>query len=200
MRIAVPISMSALAVLLFATLALAGPLEEGEAAWKRGDYAAALTLLEPLAERGNAEAQATLGIMYDNGQGVEMDHVLAVAWYTKAAAQGYAHAEYDLGLKYSAGQGVPQDDASAVFWFRRAADHGDPEAMYRLGNAYELGKGAPMDFVQAYAWYDRAVSHFPPDWTVSRDRAVADRAAIAARLTPEQLQSAQQSARAWKPK
>jgi hypothetical protein len=37
--------------------AVAGPFEDGVAAYQRGDYATALQLLRPLAERGNAEAQ-----------------------------------------------------------------------------------------------------------------------------------------------
>ena len=80
---------------------LAGSLADGEAAWNRGDYATALQVLRPLAEQGVAPAQAILGVMYDNGQGVPRDDATAVAWFRKAADQGLAHAEYDLGLKYS---------------------------------------------------------------------------------------------------
>ena len=46
-----------LALALFG-VAAAGPLEDGEAAYLRGDYATAMSLLRPLAERGNAVAQA----------------------------------------------------------------------------------------------------------------------------------------------
>ena len=49
--------------------AVAGPFEEGKAAYDRGDYATALRLMRPLAERGNASAQSNLGLIYDKGLG-----------------------------------------------------------------------------------------------------------------------------------
>ena len=182
-------------VAAFAAPATAGPLEDGEAAWSRGDYATALQLLQPLANQGVAQAQATLGIMYDNAQGVPRDDLAAVAWFRKAADQGYAHAEYDLALKYSQGRGVTRDEGAALSWFQKAADHGDPEAMYRLGNASEFGKGTVIDYIEAYAWYEKAIANFPASWTVSRDRAVASRDALTSRMTSAQLEAARRIAR-----
>ena len=57
--------------------AAAGPLEEGVAAYTRGDYATALRLQRPLAEYGDAFAQLTLGLIYYHGQGVPQDYVQA---------------------------------------------------------------------------------------------------------------------------
>jgi hypothetical protein len=42
-------------------VAAAGPLEDGQAAYQRGDFATALQIFRPLAEQGNAEAQRMLG-------------------------------------------------------------------------------------------------------------------------------------------
>ncbi len=42
----------ALAIMALAVPANAGPLEDGVAAYERGDYAAALKFLRPLAEQG----------------------------------------------------------------------------------------------------------------------------------------------------
>jgi uncharacterized protein len=41
----------------------AGPIEDGVAASKRGDFATALRLWRPLAGQGNADAQYYLGFM-----------------------------------------------------------------------------------------------------------------------------------------
>ena len=41
------------------------------------------------AEQGDAEAQTSLGLMYDNGKGVPQDYAEAVKWYRKAAEQGH---------------------------------------------------------------------------------------------------------------
>ena len=43
---------------------LAGPYEDGKAAYRRGDYVTALRLWRPLAEQGNALAQYYLGEMH----------------------------------------------------------------------------------------------------------------------------------------
>jgi hypothetical protein len=51
-------------------VAVAGSLEDALAAHDRGDDAAALRLIRPLAGQGNAEAQYNLGNMYFMGQGV----------------------------------------------------------------------------------------------------------------------------------
>ena len=60
---------------------------------KRGDYQAALREWRPLAEQGDADAQARLGLMYDRGFGVAKNHTEAVKWYTCAAEQGKADAQ-----------------------------------------------------------------------------------------------------------
>src|SRR5579871_2086172 len=72
--------------------AVAGPLEDGTAAIRHGDYTTAVRLAEPLAERGDAEAEYNLGFMYAVGQGVMQDFVRAYLWLNLAAAQGYTDA------------------------------------------------------------------------------------------------------------
>ena len=59
-------------------------------AYGNGDYATALRLYRPLADKGNAEAQYNLGFMYDKGQGVPQEYAVAVKWYRLAADQGNA--------------------------------------------------------------------------------------------------------------
>ena len=63
------------------TLGLTAPawagLDEGVAAYKRGDYATALREWRPLAKQGNAKAQFVLGVMYDKGRGVPQDYAKA---------------------------------------------------------------------------------------------------------------------------
>ena len=107
------------------TLGLTAPawagFDEGLAAYRRGDYAAALREWRPLAERGNAGTQRVLGVMYGKGRGIPQDYAEALQWYRKAAEQGDAHAQYNLGSMYRDGQGVPQDYVQAYMWFRLAA-------------------------------------------------------------------------------
>ena len=74
--------------LSFAIPVLAGPLEDANAAIKRRDYPTAVRLIRPLAERGDANAQYNLGVLYDNGLGVPQDRVRAYMWLNLAAMQG----------------------------------------------------------------------------------------------------------------
>ena len=82
----------------------AGPFEDAEDAYNRGDYATALRLWQPLAEEGDVKAQFNLGLMYEKGEA--QDYAEAARWYRLAARQGYADAQNQLGLIYGDGRGV----------------------------------------------------------------------------------------------
>ena len=108
--------------------AVAGPFEDGVAAFRSGDYVTAARIFRPLAEQGNSRAQNNLGLMYDEGQGVLQDDAEAVKWYRVAAEQGNASAQLNLGLMYAEGQGVPQDYVQAHMWASLAAANGNDTA------------------------------------------------------------------------
>ena len=91
-----------------ARVAVAGAWQDFEgasAAYKNGDYATAARLLRPLAEQGYVPAQSLLGVLYDQGQGVQQDYVEAMKWYRLAADQGYAPAQNSVGVLYAKGEG-----------------------------------------------------------------------------------------------
>jgi TPR repeat protein len=71
----------------------AGPYEDAIAAYNSGDYATALQRLRRLAEHGECVAQYKLGFMYERGQGVIQNLVMAYMWYDLSAAQCQAAAE-----------------------------------------------------------------------------------------------------------
>src|ERR1051325_9682305 len=100
----------------------------GAAAADRGDFAEALRWYRIAAEKGSAEAQFEIGVLYDTGQGVTQDPAEALRWYQRAADQGFAPAQVNIGASYEAGEGVPQDYGEAMRWLRNAADQG-----YALG-------------------------------------------------------------------
>ena len=52
------------------------------------DYTEALKWLRAAADQGHPLAQTKLGIMYEDGEGVPQDRVLAHMWFSLAAAQG----------------------------------------------------------------------------------------------------------------
>ena len=98
--------------------------QAGEEAYNRGDYAAALRELRPVAKQGNASAQYYLGVLYEIGRGVAQDYAQARQWIEKAAAQGNAKAQEFLGTTYFKGHGVPQNFVQAHMWYNLAAANG----------------------------------------------------------------------------
>ena len=118
---------------------------------------AALQHYRRAADLGFAEAQATLGVLYERGwQDIAPDPAQAARWYAKAAAQGHAGAELNLGNMYAHGTGVPQDMAKARQLIQAAADQGFAPAQTALaqldGPAPAAVPGADL-FQQAVALY-----------------------------------------------
>jgi TPR repeat protein len=188
-----------LLVLALFSAAAAGPLENGQAAYQKGDYAAALQILRPLAEQGNASAQTALGVIYEHGQGVPQDFVQAVIWYNEAAYQGDPDAQTNLGAMYANGWGVPQDYAQAVVWYRQASERGNAGAQSNLGLMYEHGQGVPQDYVSAHMWLNLAATSRATD-PAARDEAAKERDMLAPKMTPAQIAEAQRLASELKPK
>jgi TPR repeat protein len=85
-----------LAAQLAGSAAVAGPWEDGMAAYNSGDYLPAVRLFRPLAEQGNAKAQKVLGIMFRKGEGVPKSAVRARMWFGLAAKRGDAGAKAGL--------------------------------------------------------------------------------------------------------
>ena len=121
-----PWSVKAVALALFVSLALAAPaladFEDGVAAIERGQYAAALKEFRPLAEQGHAAAQYYLGLMYEQGDGVEQDDEESARWYTRAAEQGDGLSQMSLSFLYLEGEGVALDLIEALKWLYLAKD------------------------------------------------------------------------------
>jgi len=108
------------------------------------------------AEKGDAEAQFTVGYFYAVGQGVTKDEIEAVKWYRKAADQNLAGAQFNLATCYEKGQGVAKDMVEAVRWYRKAADQNVAEAQYNLGQCYLHGEGVTSNNLEAVKWYRKA--------------------------------------------
>jgi TPR repeat protein len=90
------------------------------------------------AQQGNADAQANLGRLYDNGIGVPRDPAEAVKWFRRAAEQGNTDAQCELGdIYYEGKNNVAKDPVEATKWFRMAAEQGNEVAYEPLAAIYE---------------------------------------------------------------
>ena len=132
--------------------------QKGLEAAKKGDFVSANREWRPLAEQGNANAQFSLGNMYQFGDGVIKDHQIAAQWYERAAIQGVAKAQYNLGFLYYNSQQLSRDDKVAVKWFRLAAEQGFLLAQTNLGVAYGEGRGIERNDILAHMWLNIAAT------------------------------------------
>jgi len=142
-----------LSLLLGSGVAVATDFDKGLKAAQSGDFKTALAEWMPLAEQGNANAQRNLGLMYDNGDGVQENDKTAVKWYTLAAEQGLDQAQSNLGLMYENGIGVQENHETAVKWYTLAAEQGLDQAQSNLGFMYYNGKGVTQDYETSAKWY-----------------------------------------------
>ncbi|MDZ4099279.1 MAG: tetratricopeptide repeat protein, partial [Methylophilaceae bacterium] len=63
---------------------------------------------------------------YDDGNGVEVDHVEAARLWQIAADLGYSSAQNNLGLAYEFGKGVQKNTNKALELFKLSTEQGDP--------------------------------------------------------------------------
>jgi hypothetical protein len=172
-------------------------LKDGRQAIEKGNYAAAVTELLPLARNGNASAQYWLAWMSHQGKGLPENKSAALAWARKAAVQGNADAEFLVGVLHAQGLGVARDDVEAARWFQRAGSRGNWSGQMKTGMCHMCGLGLPLDYLKAYMWFELAVAHSTGHDQVL-NRHLRDVVA-AMQLTPEQIAEAERLARNWKP-
>lgn len=132
---------------------------EAEQLWQRAvvllnrDQARdAMPVLYRCALMGDRRAEATLGIRYQDGDGVKADDRAAAYWFGLAAAQGHRASEYALAGMYLEGEGgLPKDMGKATDLLFESAAQGFDKAQLALGISYEFGEGVPRNRTKAIA-------------------------------------------------
>ena len=126
-------------------------LNEGIAAYEAGNPQLAAKEFRAAAEKGDADCQYNLALMYEQGMGVTKDEKEAVVWYRKSAEQGNSNAQFNLGVLYENGRGTAVDFAQANQWYRKAAEQGDALAIGNLGMLYVRGDGVKVNKIAGVA-------------------------------------------------
>ena len=121
------------------------------------------------------------------------DYKTAYKLWLPLAEQGDAESQFNLGAMYATGRGVPQDYKKAVKWVRLSAEQGVAKAQTNLGYMYENGQGVPQDSVSAHMWLNLCGSSGDKD-------CVKNRNIVEKKMTPQQIEKAQEMVRNWKPK
>lgn len=154
-----------------ASTANADELADAIKAQENGDHETALKILRSIVDQADAEVQYNLGVMYENGEGIDLDLKEAVRLYRLAAAQGLAEAQYNLALMYQKGEGVERDLKEATRFYRLAAEQGLADAQYNLALMYAKGEGVFQDLEKAYKWFALAAVNGVNEALETRDLA-----------------------------
>jgi len=124
-------------------------MSQARQAYNNGDYEKAHAIWLIQAEDGNPEAQAWLGSLYANGEGVDTDDKNALSWYEKAAEQGNSMAQANVGAMYYMGQGTSKNVDKAIKWLSAAAENGDVNGLFNLAVIYTKGEEVDKNLERA---------------------------------------------------
>lgn len=128
-------------------------IRTGIQAWQKGDYREAVAIWQPLADRGDPDAQFNMAQAYRLGRGVKANAATARGLLEKAANQGHLESRTVLGLLLLQGG----DQLPALKWLKSAAEDGEPRALLVYGTALVNGDGVTQDRLLGYAFVHRAV-------------------------------------------
>ena len=133
-------------------LAIAAELKDALAAIKAGRFDAAVTILRPLSEKGDANASAELGALYMVGKGVPRDAKEALRLTKLAADNGSTTAQFNLGSIYLDGQITTKNYNEAMKWFLAAAGKGLAAAQVGVASMFYNGEGVTKNYTEAAKW------------------------------------------------
>lgn len=154
------LGLSAFFIVLLAWPAWAG-IDEGIKAFWQGDFEEAALEFRPLAEQGDARAQAWLGLTelqfyYDRKESA-LDGAeklsSALKWLHSAVKQGEPWAELVLGTLYLEGGAIEKDVEKGLMLVTRAANRGDVRAQTELATMYEAGRLISQSDTEALKWW-----------------------------------------------
>lgn len=114
----------------------------------KGNNYKAYSILMPLAEQGNADAQCLIGVMYNNGEGVETNKNEAFKWFKLAAEQGLSECQVELAFIYQS-MGKKNE---AFKWSLLAAKQNQVTAQRLVGTMYLEGRGIDKDEKEGFMW------------------------------------------------
>lgn len=118
---------------------------------QKGKITEGMTIIRPLAEKGNVFAQSFLGLGYQFGEGMEKNNILAKKWFKKAAEQGYDKAQVKLAKML-----LDEGDPAFLDWARKAAEQENAEGQTMLGIAYYQGLNVSKDQATGLMWLNQA--------------------------------------------
>ena len=110
---------------------------------------------ENAANLGMKEAQYTLALLYDRGEGVPQDKQKALNWGLLAAAQGDVNALYAAAVWLERGYSGKPEPHQALNLYEHAASQGHKNSMVSLISIYSGGTEIPANKSRAQYWKEK---------------------------------------------
>ena len=140
-------SQNAKAFFILASMELEGKNEKAKANPKEAAF-----YLENAANLGMKDAQYTLALLYDRGEGVIQDKHKALNWALLAAAQRDVKALYSCAVWLERGYSGKPEPHQALNFYEYAAAQGHQNAMATLISIYSGGTEIPANKERAEYW------------------------------------------------
>ena len=106
-----------------------------------------------------ADLAFEMGMAYKNGDGVDQDPEMAIAFFKIAAELGHMLAQMAVGSYYYA----LNDCYEAIKWISMAAELGNAEALFNMGIFYLEGMGCDQDMEKCANYLHRAARRRHPE-------------------------------------
>jgi len=142
--------------ILFVLFLLAGiklayaDVAKGYEAMQAGDYETALSEFKSAEGDEQGSAYYYLGVMYENGTGVNVNLARAWDWYNKSAELGNVDSKQKLAEMYETGHGVKINYVNSLKYYKDIADSSNStNAIYKTSQYYVDGRIGYVDIAEA---------------------------------------------------
>lgn len=169
------------ATLIVASVAAAQTAAQADEQLELGNRATAMRTYRLLADRGDAQAQLSVGLFSD-------DQAERMRWLRLLAEKGNPEAQYNLAVELSSSDASSPE---AMTWYAKAfttyleqGKRGDARAQEEVAFLYDHGPGSMLNPAQATTWMRQAVDSYRQlaqkddlaamEWLTSRDYAGKD--------------------------
>jgi uncharacterized protein len=107
-------------------------------------------------ELGHSQAMFHMGMMHDNGIGVQRNALVANDWYRKSR-MAESPVKRTFNFYKEKGNGIVEVQYSEILKdLISQAENGNAEIQFQLARIYDDGKLVPRDFDKALHWYKKA--------------------------------------------
>ena len=122
------------------------------------DKSTVINLYKESIKNGNEVSMYNLGKLFDDGNKVDRDYLVAYDYYRMAAEHNYPDAQAELGWMFDKGHGVSRDYYKSAYWYNLAAENNHVVAIANLGTLYMNGNGVECNKEKGFSLYMKAYS------------------------------------------